>query len=356
MNVEPRPNRWLWIAGLLLLGGTALGANWFLNSSTGSDGASAQDKDLPPPSTICIGIVDIEPGVAKLYPVQPGGVIEIITEGKEVKKDEVLLKMDDRLAKWKLDEALADLGNAKSLLDTANQFPKKLESMRKQQQFLVAGTKHQREAARFEYKTKEELAIEARGAINESIKKAYEEIVKGFDERVKGEEEKLKELDLLDPQIEINRAQSNVNAKQAVVDMAKLAVEECELKAPSDGTVLRVFVRMGESLGSNPKAPAIEFAPKGPKIVRAEVLQEWARYVKEGQEVSIADDTFVGDKWTGKVKSVAKYLTQKQQVIFEPYMLNDVRTLQCVVEVTSEGPQPLRIGQRVRVTIKNANP
>ena len=35
----------------------------------------------------------------------------------------------------------------------------------------------------------------------------------------------------------------------------------------------------------------------------------------------------------------------------EPFMVNDVRTLECLLEVTSEG-RPLRIGQRVRVKIK----
>ncbi|MCI0377464.1 MAG: HlyD family efflux transporter periplasmic adaptor subunit [Gemmataceae bacterium] len=354
MNVEPRPNRWPWIAGILLLAATALGANWFLNSSTGSDGASAQDKDLPPPSTICIGMVDIELGVTRLFPLQSGRVVEVVAEGKEVKKDEVLLRIETRLAAHKLTEAEADLSNAKEQLKTAQDLPKKLASLKIQQQAAVEASKLERDAAYLEYQTKLDLAKETRGQINENIKKAYEKIAKGFDEKVKAQEEKLKDLDLANPQIEINRAQASVDAKQAVVDMAKLALEECELKAPSDGTVLRVFTRVGEV--PIPKGPALEFAPKGPKIVRAEVLQEWARYVKEGQEVSIADDTFAGDKWTGKVKSVAKYFTQKRNIIIEPFMMNDVRTLECLVEVTSEGPQPLRIGQRVRVTIKNANP
>jgi hypothetical protein len=38
-------------------------------------------------------------------------------------------------------------------------------------------------------------------------------------------------------------------------------------------------------------------------------------------------------------------------MILEPFMVNDVRTLECVIDINPGGP-PMRIGQRVRVTIQ----
>ena len=112
MTNEPRPQRLPWIIGLVLLVGTVSGAGWFLNHTpAGGDTASAQDGQglSAPPVTVCFGQVDAEPGITKLYPLVPGRVLEIVTEGTEVKKGDVLLKLDRRMAEFKLREAEADL-------------------------------------------------------------------------------------------------------------------------------------------------------------------------------------------------------------------------------------------------------
>jgi multidrug resistance efflux pump len=154
--------------------------------------------------------------------------------------------------------------------------------------------------------------------------------------------------------VEVNRAQRDVAAKQAQKGKAELALQECDIKAPADGTVLRVFFQVGESLPRDPKFPAIQFCPNSRRIVRAEVLQEWASHVAKGQKVMIEDDTHSGAKWTGEVKYVSDWITQKRDMILEPFMVNDVRTLECVIDVNPGGP-PMRIGQRVRVTILQGN-
>jgi multidrug resistance efflux pump len=122
--------------------------------------------------------------------------------------------------------------------------------------------------------------------------------------------------------------------------------------APSDGTVLRVHVNPGEILGPSPTRPAIEFLAKGALIVRGEVLQEWANRVKIDQDVEITDDTYQGPTFKGKVYALSPWFTQKRNLIIEPFTYNDVRFLECLVKVTSEGELPLRVGQRVRVKIK----
>src|SRR5262249_39765863 len=139
--------------------------------------------------------------------------------------------------------------------------------------------------------------------------------------------------------------------KKEKLERAELALDECLLKAPADGTILRVLVRQGEVLAAQAKSPAIQFCPKGPLIIRAEVLQEWASKVEPGQFASIEDDTHHGARWTGKVISVSDWFTHRRSILPEPYQFNDVRTLECLVSIDAGGP-PLRIGQRVRVTIK----
>jgi multidrug resistance efflux pump len=235
----------------------------------------------------------------------------------------------------------------------AENLPEQHRRKKEQQEAAVHAARHQRESTYREYKSKEEVFNE--NHINLNIKLAYEAMVKKLDSIVQVEEAKLEELKLFDsqPQAEMNRAQADVAAKEASVDLAAFALKECNLAAPDDGTVLRVLTHPGEVLGANPGGPAIQFCPKGPKIIRAEVLQEWAYRVENGQDVTIEDDTFAGATWQGRVKRVSQWFAEKRNKIYEPFMVNDVRTLECLIEVTSEG-RPLRIGQRVRVKIKQA--
>ena len=117
MTNEPRAQRLPWIIGLLLLLGTASGAGWFLNHTPAGGQTSFTQKDgaPTPPVTVCIGQVDAEPGVTKLFPVVPGRVIEVVDEGKEVKKDDILLKLDSRMAEYQLQAAEADLAAAQGI-------------------------------------------------------------------------------------------------------------------------------------------------------------------------------------------------------------------------------------------------
>ncbi len=353
MIIEPRPARWPWIVGLVLLIGTALGAGWFLNNSPAGSDSSFSAKDVAsPPVTVCTGLVDANPGVTKLYPLVGGRVVEVVAEGSEVKKGEVLLKLDRTMAEAKLIEAKADLAGARELFAHAQTLPAQHKIKKDQQQQAVEAARHQREATSQEYKGKKEA-----NAIGPYFLLAYEEMVKTLDAKVKAEEAKLEELRLFDlqPQADINRAQADVAAKEARVTEANFVLAECSLSAPSDGTVLRVLTHVGEVLGTNATVPAIQFCPKGPKIIRAEVLQEWANRVEKGQEVVIEDDTFAGATWQGRVLNVSEWFAEKRNKIYEPFMVNDVRTLECLVEVTSEG-RPLRIGQRVRMKIRQTTP
>ena len=106
----------------------------------------------------------------------------------------------------------------------------------------------------------------------------------------------------------------------------------------------------GEVLGPNPKTPALQFAADGTKIIRAEILQEWASRFKKDQAVEIEDDTYAGAKWTGKIKSISTWYSHKRSIIFEPFTLNDARSLECLIDV-NDADGSLRIGQRVRVSL-----
>jgi multidrug resistance efflux pump len=352
-----RPRRILWLLGLCLLVGTAAGAGWMLNhpESGGDNGTSPPAAGAPGPSGIvAIGYVDVQPKVADLYPLQPGRITWVVAEGTHVAKGAVLLKQDDRLAKVELKRAEAALKNANQQLAQAKLLPRQHPEKLKQLQAAVA-------AAKADKATAEQVAeVKHRGAVVNKVipMEEYEiakEAIKKAEAQIQAEESKLREAQLFEPDLEVTRAEADVAAKEALADKARLAVDECRLLAPSDGDVLRVLTAVGEP-GANPRSPALQFVPKTDRIIRAEIQQEFAAKVRVGQEAVIVDDTTTGAQWRGRVKSLSDWYTNRRSVVQEPFQLNDVRTLECLVELTGAGQQPLRIGQRVRVTIKQGGP
>jgi multidrug resistance efflux pump len=339
-------NRIVWAIGVILLVGTVVGVGFGFNHSPVSQ------VDSAPPAIMAVGNIDGEFGVSKLYPLQPGRLIKTVPEGTLVKKGEPLLWLDEELATLKVKEAQADLDASQAQHSQSRDLPQKHKLKLDQQTFSLASVKLKKLGADNELKAKLEAAKSGLD-INKSLIDSYQQKVQEIDELVKAEEAKLEEIKLVDPKIDMSRADADLAAKKVRVDQAQWALDQCKLLAPADGTVLRVHVNPGEILGPTPTRPAIEFLPKGALIVRAEILQEWANRAKLDQEVDITDDTYQGPTYKGKVYFLSPWFTQKRNLIIEPFTYNDVRFLECLVRVTSEGDLPLRVGQRVRVKIKS---
>ena len=89
---------------------------------------------------------------------------------------------------------------------------------------------------------------------------------------------------------------------------------------------------MGQLLGPQPQL-IISFCPATPRIIRAEIDQEFANQVQVGQSAIITDDATLTGSIRGKVKRLSDWFAQRRSPLFEPRQLNDVRTLECIIEV-----------------------
>jgi len=355
MPKQLRSPRLYWIAGLVLLIGTVVSAGFVFNSGVRGSGDSATAVPAAPSlahDVMSLGYVDNRDGVSGLYPVQPGRVKELRKEDFVAKKGDWLLRLDNRFAKYRLEEAKADRDAAVAQLRQAKVLPEQHQRKLEQQQAAVAAARHHKLAKEEALKTAEKAFKDNVISMNALV--AAQEEVKGLESLLKVEEGKLEELKLSDPSVGLKRAEADLAAKESRVEQAELALIECDILAPCDGVLLRVLTHEGETLGANPKIPALQFAHDGPKIIRAEVQQEWANRVQPGQKVTIQDDTFAGPEWTGKVERMSGWFTNTRSVIIEPFMFNDVRTLECIIQIDDQ-KSPLRIGQRVRVRIHSGS-
>lgn len=342
--------RWFVGAGLLLLVGSFTLSALSLPGSSRADSPGSSAPSAV--KSVAVAFVDVEGGVLPLYPTRPGRVVEVpFREGAEVKKGQVLLRVDDTLAKIERNEAALALEGAKERLAQAKVLKTQHEMKTRALQAAVAVEQAKQKQAEAAAEKARKFLADRAGGSPEDVRIA-ERAVDAAKAGVRARQAELEGLLAVDAGAAERLAAIDVRAKEKLLEKANYGVEECTVKAPGDGTVLRAMVNVGETLGTNPRGPALWFCPQGPRIVRAEVEQEFATNVAIGQTARIQDDATGGGEWIGKVTRVSDWYTHRRSILMEPMQFNDVRTLEVIIAVDpTTKSAPLRIGQRVRVTL-----
>jgi multidrug resistance efflux pump len=339
--------------GLLLLAFSVGCVLWVMRAPAANDGGSPPADPGRQKVAAAIGHVDVEPGVAKLY--KPGIVAKVLKHDNDVVDEgAVLVQLDDTLAKADLARAKAALKVAENDRDKAKFLTVQRDAMIAAQTAAVAAKRHELNAAG----KKRDLAkrhYESKLGVQREEYEAAEEAVKAVEEAVKAEEAKLTGLEKVNtPPLDVSSAEEQVKAKQADVDKAEKGLRECAITAPEKGTVLRVSVSEGDVLGPSPREPAVTFCPDKPRIIRAEIEQEFAGRLFLGQTALVRDDSTNSTVYRGKVTRISDWFSHRRSMLQEPMQFNDVRTLECIITLDPGEKSTLRIGQRVRVTLEAA--
>jgi multidrug resistance efflux pump len=263
-----------------------------------------------------------------------------------------LLKIDDEYPRIQLREAELALEAARKRKEAAETKVGQHEKQVEAQAAAVEAARSKVAAARASADKARRYFRERLGGSAEDVK-AADKLAEEAEAGVKAEQAKLAVLRALKPQVAVDLSEIDVRAKKQDVEKASLGVRECVLRAPVKGKVLRRLVRVGEVLGANPHQPALQFCPSEERIVRAEVEQEFAGRVVKGMKAHIQDDATGGNEWQGEVVRVSDWYSQRRSVTLEPLQFNDVRTLEVIIRVKPDPKNPLRIGQRMRVTLES---
>lgn len=297
-----------------------------------------------------MGYVDIAGGVTPLYALQLGQVQEIVAkESEPVKAGAELFRIDDSVQVIKVRQTAAALKGAQEQLTVAEARVKEASEQIAAQQEAIEDAKLKVEQARIARDQQERLGSKEL-AEKEAVQNA-ELLLRRAKNGVHAEKQKLAMAQAAKRTAEglVAVAKANVEGKQALLDEATNAVKQCIVRAPEDGTPLRININKGETLGANPRQAAILFAPNKPLLVRAEVEQEFVGRVRPNQNVIIADSVTSEEYARGKVASLALWYAPRRTANAEIMAMNsDTRTLECIIQIESTS-RTLRIGQRVRV-------
>jgi multidrug resistance efflux pump len=347
---RPISRRW-WLLAAAMLAVSLAGFAHVLHQagpSTGGD-ATAPPREEAPRSIWCRGYVDVEGGVRKILPLQPGRVGEVLArDGDVVAKGAPLLRMEDKLGRQRVEEAKIAVDAAQLELDEARKEPERHANLVEAQKLQVERAKKQVETIRLMDRMKE---IQGKGVGISAIDITRTQGELSVAEiALRGEELRLETLQHQDPLFRARLLESKLAGAKARLEQATAASQEYTITAPAAGTVLRVFAGPGDVLTGTSQLPAMEFAPDGARFIRAEVEQAYASRVAKDQLARVQDDTHAPGTWTGRVTYVSDWFAHKRSILQEPLQFNDVRTLEIWV-VLDPGQQNLKINQLVRVEI-----
>lgn len=311
--------------------------------------ATPTSRQSPPARLVCYGYVDTRYGPLLLQPARAGRVVEVFVKEKQVvSKDTPLVQIDDRLAKLREDEATLAIRAAEVQLARAKNGLIQYQAKQVQAQAAFEVARINLESA------KHSLAMAEKMYKDGTANQGHVDLARDHRNQAKAmvqvEENKIAELKAIDPNLDVKLAQLELDRGQVQLQQARQDREEYTIKAPVEGTILRLSAQEGDLVSPTSPRPAIWLAPKDGLIVRAEVSQEFADRAVAGLKVRVEDEANGSLVAEGTIGEVSDWFLPRRQFSASPTSINTGLTLDCVVNLESRHPH-LRIGQRVRVRV-----
>lgn len=251
------------------------------------------------------GKVDIEGGVIRLAARRDGVIAEVLVEeGARVKRGQVLALLDDATARRTLSLAESEVRQAE----------------RERERSAVELAAAEREVMRLEPL-----------AHNDTVPRQ--------------ERDRARDAHAL-AAVAVQKALASIDTARARQAVAAREVEERKVVAPLDGQIIRRQARPGNGVSTLNVTPLFLFAPDVPRIVRAELEEQYLGVVAPNQAAEIVLEADNTKTWPGKVLRVGRVVGARTPSD-DPGEKLDNRVVEVVVSF--EDAQTLLIGQRVVV-------
>jgi multidrug resistance efflux pump len=322
------------------------------------------EKAAPPRATpqaaalVCLGTVDTEEKMTSIFPdnfPQPSRVVKVLArEGDEVKKGQPLLELDRQFYIFRVDEADKGVLAAEAELRKAQAVIRAHREGIKVYELELEAKQAELNARKEEFdQTKKAVEADRKSRVDLLIPQAN---LTAAEKALAAAKLKLETQKIEVPTYLEDLANAGVAQKKELKKQAELARDMATCTAPADGRIVRSFVADGSQFGPTmSREPAYWFVKTGPRIVRAEVTQEFAGRIAEGQPAEIEDESDASQKWTGRVTKVGDQFLPKRHAngnALDIFPVNSDPVLECLVSIDLAGGQAApKFGQKVRVSI-----
>jgi len=150
------------------------------------------------------------------------------------------------------------------------------------------------------------------------------------------------------------RLEAALAMARAELSLAEAALERTRIRAPSDGTILQLTARVGETAAASPENLLVVVGDVTALRVRAEFEERDIGKVRLGQAAVVRSDAFPGKDFEGTVSSLARALGPSRLGQRGPRRPSDIDVFEVIIDLTGQ-PQLLP-GMRVDVFLKAALP
>lgn len=301
-------SRIFWIVAVVLI----VGAGGFVvvNGQAKAKKAEAAKEaaakaTVSPYVAIANGKADVEGGMIQVAARTAGVVREVdVQEGDDVKKGQVLARLEDDQPRLQAEEAEAELRQAKA---------------------QVALLQVQISTAKREFSRIQGL-IDKQFVSRQSVDQAQDAI---------------------------RGAEANLEAQNAVIGTAQAKLSQARynqeltvIRAPADGRIVRRYANPGAGASTLNVSNMFDLEPRADRIVRAEISESALPNVQIGQMVQLSAEADPAKVVPGKVLRRAEVFGARKLTSDDPTEKTDERVVEVVV---STDGAPFLIGQRVLV-------
>jgi HlyD family secretion protein len=147
---------------------------------------------------------------------------------------------------------------------------------------------------------------------------------------------------------ELERADAEVRAADERVRNVTERLSKCFVKAPISGTVLKTFMKRGETFSTFTPQPILSLADTSKMRVRAEVDERDLGRIRTGQQVIIRSDAFNGKTLIGRVNRIGSQMGRKKVRTGDPAEKSDRDVLEVWIDLDGAG-EHLVVDLRVTV-------
>ena len=233
-----------------------------------------------------------------------GQVKEIYVDyNSEVKKDQVIARIDPESFKLRVNQAQADLESARATVLTQLANVTALQSEVSRARVTLADAER-------DFKRNEQLV--EKKFVSEAVRDKAQAAFEAAREQLKTAE----------AQLEVGRAQvRNVQAlvkqREAQLSQAMVDLDRTSIRAPVDGIVISRSVDAGQTVAASLQAPTLFLIAKNLTDMQVETSIDESEVgrVQLGQEASFTVDSFPGRTFSGKVTQLRKAPQVVQNVV-----------------------------------------
>ncbi len=288
------------------------------------------------------GRVEPRKGELRIGTPQPGRVIEVLVKvGDKVERDEMIVRLDDDVARADLAAAEAQEGALKRARDRAPAASGRNDVRDAEDAVFIAeravfGARHELDEAL--------LARRKGSGRNETVRAARQRLVDALD-RLKRRQSRYAQAQHKPNLPAPSAADSQLSVGRSTVAKVEAILGRTRIRAPAAGTILQLNVKVGEFVAPSPLQPLAVIGDLSRLRVRAEVDARDVAKIKVGQRAFVRSTSYPGREFDGKVTKIAPTLAGPQIVNRGPRRPTDVEVLEVLIDL--DGAPPLLTGMRV---------